>query len=400
MITKDHIATGKKYVMNTYNQYPVVIEKGDGCYVWDTNGKKYLDFVAGIAVNSLGYGDEEYIQNLTEQLCKINHCSNLYFNLPQIDLAEMLIKNSCFDKVFFCNSGAEAIEAALKLSRKYGKKTHDSNCHEIITMKHSFHGRTLGAVTATGQEKYQKDLAPLLPGIKYAEFNNIDSVKELISDKTCAVLVEPIQGEGGIYPATKEFLTELRKICTEKDILLMFDEVQCGVGRTGKLFAYEIYGITPDVIAIAKGLGGGFPIGAMMAVQKAADAFQPGDHASTFGGNPLACTAGKTVISKLLNKGFLKNAETQGYYLSEKLSNLKDKFEIVKDIRGVGLMQGIEVTIPASDIVSKCMEKGLLLIGAGANVVRFVPPLTVTQTEINSAIGILTDALQEINNEG
>ncbi|MDD3013313.1 MAG: aspartate aminotransferase family protein, partial [Candidatus Gastranaerophilales bacterium] len=394
-----YIEKGKQYVMNTYNYYPVVIDRGEGCYVWDTEGKKYLDFVAGIAVNSLGYGNKDYIDNMTAQLHKFNHCSNLYYNLPQIELAEILVNNSCFDSVFFCNSGAEAVEAALKLSRKYGKKTHDEECYEIISMKHSFHGRTFGAVTATGQEKYQKGLEPLLPGIKYAKFNSIDSVKELVTDKTCAILVEPIQGEGGIHPAKKEFLEDLRNLCNEKDIVLIFDEVQCGIGRTGKLFAYELYDVKPDIVSVAKGLGGGFPIGAMLAVKKVSEAFQPGDHASTFGGNPLACTAGKTVLNHLLNKKLLINIEINGIYLTSKLLELKQNFEIIKDLRGVGLMQGIELSVTASPIVSKCMEKGLLLIGAGANIIRFVPPLIVTQDEIDKAIEILTVALQEIKNE-
>jgi len=399
METKGYIEKGKKYVMNTYNYYPVVIDRGEGCYVWDTDGKKYLDFVAGIAVNSLGYGNKDYISNLTEQLHKFNHCSNLYYNMPQIELAEMLVNKSCFDNVFFCNSGAEAVEAALKLSRKYGKKAHDENCYEIITMKHSFHGRTFGAVTATGQEKYQKGLEPLLPGIKYAEFNNLDSIKELVSNKTCAILVEPVQGEGGIRPAKKEFLEGLRKLCNEKDIVLIFDEVQCGIGRIGKLFAYEIYDVKPDIVSVAKGLGAGFPIGAMLAVKKVSEAFQPGDHASTFGGNPLACTAGKTVLNHLLNKNLLVNVEINGHYLTSKLIELKQKFDIIKDVRGIGLMQGIELSVPTAQIVSKCMEKGLLLVGAGANIIRFVPPLIVTQDEIDKAIEILTSALREIKNE-
>jgi acetylornithine/N-succinyldiaminopimelate aminotransferase len=395
MLTESLVDTGSKYLMNTYKYYPIVIDKGEGCYLWDTDGKKYLDFVAGIAVNSLGYANQDYIAHLTEQLKKFCHCSNLYYNAPQIELAKTLVTHSCFDKVFFCNSGAEAVESSLKLARKYGKKAHNDECFEIISMKNSFHGRTMGAISATGQRKYQKGLEPLLQGIKFAEFNNIDSVKELISNKTCAIIVEPIQGEGGILPADNDFLQELRKICTQNDIVLIYDEVQCGIGRTGYLFAYEIFGIQPDVIALAKGLGGGFPIGAMMAVSKIAEAFEPGDHASTFGGNPMACTAGLCVLDNLINKNLLQNVKIQGEYLRKKLEEMKSHFDIIKDIRGIGLMQGIELDFPVSDIIKKCMNKGLLLIGAGANVIRFVPSLIVGKKEIDEAFKILYEVMRE-----
>lgn len=399
-INEELINKGKKYVMNTYNYFPLIVEKGEGCYVWDVEGNKYLDFVSGIAVNALGYKNQEYIDNLTNQLNQISHCSNLYWNKPQIELAETLVENSCFDRVFFCNSGAEAIEASLKLARKYGKTQKGENCFEIITMKQSFHGRTLGAITATGQEKYQKDFTPLLPGIVYAEYNNFESVKEKVSENTCAILVEPIQGEGGIKPANPEFLKDLRSLCTEKNILLIFDEVQCGIGRTGKLFAYEHYGVEPDIIALAKGLGNGQPIGAMMAKENAAQAFQPGDHASTFGGNPVSCTAGLTVIKQLLNNGILQNAQSQGEYLKNKLIQLKKDLNIVSDVRGMGLMQGIELSVTVSEIIKKCMDKGLLLVGAGANVIRFVPPLIIKKKEIDQAMQILSSVLQETINEG
>jgi len=395
MKTQDLIDNGQKYIMNTYKYNPIVMDRGDGCYLYDTNNKEYLDFVSGIAVNSLGYGNLEFIKNLSHQILKLNHCSNLYWNQPQIELAELLIENSDFDKVFFCNSGAESVEAALKLCRKYGKQTKGNDCYEIITMKNSFHGRTLGAITSTGQEKYQKNFTPLLPGIKYAEFNNFNSILENISEKTCAVLIEPIQGEGGIKPASQDFLSNLRNICTEKDILLVFDEVQCGIGRTGKLFAYQNYDIVPDIICLAKGLGNGFPIGAMMAVQKAAESFSPGDHASTFGGNPLAATAGKTVISEILKDGFLQNVEIHGKFLREKLENLKSKFPQITDIRGIGLMQGIELNDDISKIVESCTQKGLLLVGAGTNVIRFVPPLIVQKHHIDKAISILEEVLEE-----
>ena len=390
------IQLGKQNIMNTYSYFPLVIEKGEGCYLWDTEGNKYLDFVAGIAVNCLGYKNEEFISGMTEQLQKLNHCSNLYYNQPQIELADMLVKNSHFDKVFFCNSGAEAIEAALKLARKYGKKAHGESCYEIITMNQSFHGRTFGAITATGQEKYQKGLNPLLPGILHAPYNDFDALKQKVTEKTCAILVEPIQGEGGIRPADKEFLQKVRELCTKKDIVLIYDEVQCGVGRTGKLFGYENYEIPPDVIALAKGLGGGFPIGAMMAVDKVADSFKPGDHASTFGGNPLACTAGKTVLNQLLCKGVLNNAQIQGNYLREKLECLKQQHNLIVDVRGLGLMQGIELNIPVKPIIERCINNGLLLIGAGEKVIRFVPPLIITNGKIDEAMNILSNVLNEV----
>ena len=392
----DLIQIGKQNIMNTYSYFPVVIEKGEGCYLWDVAGKKYLDFVAGIAVNCLGYKQKEFIDSLYGQLQKLNHCSNLYYNQPQIELADILTKNSHFNKVFFCNSGAEAIEASLKLARKYGKKSHGENCYEIITMNQSFHGRTFGAITATGQEKYQKDLNPLLPGIIHSPYNDFEALKQKVTDKTCAILIEPIQGEGGIRPAEREFLHNVRDLCTENDIVLIYDEVQCGIGRTGKLFGYEAYDIPPDVIALAKGLGGGFPIGAMMAVDKVADSFKPGDHASTFGGNPLACTAGKVVLGQLLNNGILKNAEIQGKYLRDQLIDLKQKHNLIVDIRGIGLMQGIELTIPVKSIVEKCMDKGLLLVGAGEKVLRFVPPLIVNKSEIDEAMSILSNVLNEV----
>ncbi|OLS02516.1 aspartate aminotransferase family protein [Tissierella creatinophila] len=384
---------GSKYIMNTYNSFPIVLKKGKGVYVWDEDGKKYMDFVAGIAVNVLGYGDEKYIEAIKDQLEKIHHCSNLYITEPVVSLAETLVENSSFDKVFFCNSGTEAMEAAIKLSRKYAYKNKGEGASEIISMKNSFHGRTLGALTTTGQEKYQKGFGPLIPGIKYAIYNDFASIEELVNENTCGIILEVVQGEGGVNPAKKEYLEKVRKLCTEKDIVLIFDEVQTGVGRTGKLFAHEIYGISPDVMALAKGLGGGVPIGAMMAKEKFALAFSPGDHASTFGGNPMATTAAGHIVDRLLNDGVLKNAEESGKYLRKKLEELKDKYGFIKDVRGLGLMQGIEVDINTGDIIKNAMANGLLLVGAGASVIRFVPPLIVTKEEIDEMIEILEKAL-------
>lgn len=382
---------GKEVVMNTYNRFPIVLEKGDGMYVYDENGKKYLDFVAGIAVNSLGHNHKKLVETISRQAETLIHCSNLYWTKPQISLAQKLVDNSDFDKIFFCNSGAESIEAALKIARKYGNKTER---YEIITMKHSFHGRTFGAITATGQPHYQEGLGALLPGIKYAEYNNFDSILKVLTDKTCAILIEPVQGEGGIHPADIEYLKKIRKLCDEKDLILLFDEVQCGVGRLGTLFAYQTFGVVPDAVCTAKGIAGGVPMGLMAAKQKLADSFKPGDHASTFGGNPLATAAANVVINELLN-GILNNVKENGIYLTEKLNELKKKYPIITDVRGLGYMQGIELSIPVSDIINQTIENGLLLVNAGKNVIRFVPSLIAEKSHIDEMIKILDSVLSK-----
>jgi acetylornithine/N-succinyldiaminopimelate aminotransferase len=380
-----------KYIMNTYKRLPIVIEKGEGVYLFDEEGKKYLDFVAGIAVNCLGYKNKKFINALTSQAELFNHCSNLYYIRQQAELAQILVENTCFDKVFFCNSGAESVESALKLCRKFGNNKKEG-CNQIISMKNSFHGRTLGAVTATGQDKYHKGFQPLLSNILYAEYNNIDSVKELITENTCAILVEPIQGEGGVIPAKPEFLKELREICTQKNILLVFDEVQTGIGRSSKLFAYQYYGVEPDIICMAKGLANGIPIGAMMAKDFAASNFVPGDHASTFGGNPIATACAKVVLDEIIENNLLENVQKVGDYLKEQLIKLKEQNPLIKDVRGIGLMLGVEFSIPVADIISKCQQNGLLLIGAGPNVIRFVPPLIVSKENIDEAIEKMQNA--------
>ncbi len=379
---------GENVIMNTYGRFPMMLEKGEGMFVYDTEGNKYLDFVAGIAVNCLGHGNKKLAKAIGAQAEKMIHCSNLYWNKPQVEAAEMLVNNSAFDKVFFCNSGAEAIEGSLKLSRKFAKKN-GTEKFEIITMLHSFHGRTYGAVSATGQEKYQKDFAPLLPGIKHVPFNDFEALKNTVTDLTCAILIEPIQGEGGIKPAEKEYLKKVRQLCDEKGILLVFDEIQCGVGRMGYLFAHEYYGVTPDIIALAKGLAGGVPIGAILAKNNVAEAFAPGDHASTFGGNALATSAAKVVLDELINNHLIENAKIQGEYLTQKLNELKEKYDCIKEVRGFGLLQGIELSIPVADMINKCMKDGLLLVNAGTHVIRFVPPLIVTKENIMEALNIL-----------
>ncbi len=386
---------GEKVVMKTYSRYPIAFDHGEGVYLWDTNGKKYLDFVAGIAVNSLGSNNERLVKAISEQAAKLIHVSNLYYTKPQIELAEKLVKYSDFDKVFFCNSGAEANEAALKLCRKYAVMKNKPG-REIITMEHSFHGRTYGAVTATGQDKYHKGLDPLLPDIKYAIYNDFESVKAAVNENTCAIMMEPIQGEGGVRPADKNFLEQVRALCDEKDILLVFDEVQTGVGRSGCLFCYQKYGVTPDIATLAKGLAGGVPIGAMLTRDDVAAAFAPGDHASTFGGNPLATAAGNAVIDEIMEKGILENVNQCGEHLTDKLNELKAKYPHIKEVRGMGLMQGIELDIPAAEVVKTAIDNGLLLVGAGPDVVRFVPGLIISVEEIDEAMEILDRSLAEV----
>lgn len=385
------IETGEKYIMHTYGRFPVVLDHGEGVYLYDENGKKYLDMYAGIAVNALGYNHPKLTETLQEQVKKMLHVSNYYYTKELVGAAKLIVENSIFDKVFFCNSGAEANEAALKLAKKYGKLKNE-NKNQIIAMKKSFHGRTHGALALTIQEKYQKSFMPLVPNIQAAEYNNIESVKALMSENTCAVILEVIQGEGGIIPAEKAFLQEVEALCKANDALLIVDEVQTGIGRTGTLFAFEQYGIKPDVVSMAKGLGGGVPIGAMACTAKA-DVLVPGDHASTFGGNPLVTAATQVVLTELTQNGLLDHVKEVGAYLKEQLLALKDEFDCVKDVRGIGLMQGIELTIPALDVEKKCIENGMLIVGAGVNVIRFVPPLIVEKAHIDEAISILRKAL-------
>ena len=388
------IELGQKYIMNSYNRFPITISHGEGVYIYDDTGKKYLDMCAGIAVNALGYSHKGLSDALKDQIDKLLHISNLYYVPQQIETAKRLIENSIFDKVFFCNSGAEANEAALKLARKYGKSKSE-NKTKVITMHHSFHGRTYGALSATGQAKYQKSFMPIMEGFSYADYNNIDSLKALIDENTCAVLLEVIQGEGGIIPGNKAYLKEVQELCHKYDALLIVDEVQTGIGRTGTLFAFENFDIQPDVITLAKALGGGVPIGAMLCNAKA-DVFVPADHASTFGGNPLAATAAQVVLDELLTNNLLAHVKEMGTYLESELHKLKEAFSVITDVRGMGLMQGIALNIAPKDVVNKCIEKGMLVVGAGENVVRFVPPLVISKEQIDECISILKEALKEL----
>jgi len=391
--SQDIMDKGQEYVMNTYGRFPIAPVKGKGCYLWDANGKQYLDFVGGIAVCLLGHCPDILNQTLREQSEQLWHVSNLYWIKPQVELAEKLVQASGMGKAFFCNSGAEANEAAIKLARKYFYRQKEGKRNTIIVFKNSFHGRTLATLTATGQPKYQEGFAPLPPGFVYAEFNQLDTVEALLDDSICAIMLEPIQGEGGIQPADLSFLRGLREICDQEGILLIFDEVQCGMGRSGKLLAYQAYGVQPDIVTLAKGLGGGFPIGAMLASEKAANGFAPGDHASTFGGNPLATALACKVVDTVASQEFLAQVEKIAEYFYQALLSISDPR--ITAVRGRGLMLGIEFNTEVRELVEICMEKGLLLLGAGPKVLRFVPPLVVSEMEINQAIGILKGALME-----
>ncbi|MHC1692769.1 MAG: aspartate aminotransferase family protein [Sphaerochaetaceae bacterium] len=388
------IALGKQVFMETYAQYPVVLSSGKGCRLYDNTGKSYLDMVAGIAVNALGYGDQQLNEAIGQVLQHgLLHCSNLYWNEPAVNAAARLVQLSGMDRVFFCNSGTEANEAALKLARKYGA-SQDPHRTDIITMAHSFHGRTYGSMTATGQTKYQASFTPLVPGFSYAPYNDLDGVKATVTDRTCAILVEPIQGEGGVIAATGEFLKGLRKLCDEKDILLMFDEVQCGMGRTGTSFAWQAYGVVPDVMTLAKALGAGFPIGAMVAKGKAATVLAPGDHAATFGGNLVATTAANVILERLAQGSLLAHVQTMSTYLTKALLALQKRFPAIVEVRGKGLMLGMEMRVPVRPLIAACMENGLLIANAGPNVLRFVPPLVISLQEIDEALAILTKVLE------
>ncbi|WP_138268305.1 aspartate aminotransferase family protein [Anaerofustis stercorihominis] len=392
---EDIVKTGEKVLMHTYSRFPLVFEKGEGVYLYDENGKKYLDFVAGIAVNDLGYNDEGLNKALEEQMHKLYHVSNLYYTKANVEAAKTLVDNSALDRVFFCNSGAEATEAALKLSRLYAYKFRNKET-KIIAMNNSFHGRTFGSITATGQLKYQKGLGPILPDVVHVPFMDFEAIEKEARCGACGIIIEPVQGEGGIRPASKEFLKKVRALCDELDILLIFDEVQCGIGRSGYLFAYEYFDVVPDVVCMAKGLGGGFPIGAILVKEEKAKGFEPGNHASTFGGNALASTASKYVLNKIINENILDNVKEQGIYLKSKLEQLKEKYDFINDVRGIGLMLGMEFEFPVSDIINKAIDKGLLLLNSGQNIIRFVPPLIISKDEIDEGITILDSILQEI----
>jgi acetylornithine/N-succinyldiaminopimelate aminotransferase len=394
MTTQELLAHSGRYIMNTYRRFPIVLVRGEGPRVWDSEGNEYLDFVAGIAVCSLGHSHPVVTAAIRKQAETLTHVSNLYHIEPQIRVAECLVKHSFADKAFFCNSGAEANEAAIKLARKYGNEMMDGNRYEIITMENSFHGRTLTTVTATGQKKFQLGFEPLPEGFRYVPFNDIAAVEKAITEKTCAVMVEPIQAEGGILVPDDDYLRRLRNLCDDRGILLIFDEVQVGMGRTGTLFAYEQSGIQPDIMTLAKALGNGFPVGAMLATDSAAAAFVPGNHASTFGGNPLGMAAAMATLDTILTSGVLDNCKAVGAYFFDRLRELKGAHDIITDVRGRGLIVGVELSIPGDAIVSMAMENGVLINCTNGNILRFVPPLIITREHVDRVIEVLDEVMR------
>jgi len=391
---QEYIDQAEKDLLHTYNRFRVVLDKGEGVHLYDINGKEYLDFVAGIAVFALGYGNKEYNDTLKGQIDKLTHTSNYYYNVPAIKAARAFKKFSGMDRVFFTNSGAEAIEGAIKTARKYAFLKDGKTDHEIIAMNHSFHGRTMGALSVTGNPHYREAFEPGIGNIKFADYNDLESVKALVNDKTCAILLETVQGEGGLTPATEEFLKGIRKICDEKDILMILDEIQCGMGRCGYPFAFMKYGIKPDVLTSAKALGCGVPIGAFSMTEKVgSSSLVAGDHGTTYGGNPLVCAAAAKVIEIMERDDICKKAAKAGEYLTKKLDEFVAEFSCIKERRGMGLMQGLVFDKPVKDIINTALDNGLILINAGAEIVRFVPPLIITETDIDKMTDILRKAI-------
>ena len=392
-----YIEEAEKALLHTYNRYQIVLDKGDGVYLYDIDGKKYLDFVSGIAVFALGYNNKEYNDALKNQIDKLLHTSNYYYNVPAIEAAKKIKEVSGMDRVFFTNSGAEAVEGALKAARKYAFLKDGKNDHEIIAMNHSFHGRTFGALSVTGNPHYREAFEPMIGNIKFADLNDYDSVLKCVNDKTCAIILETVQGEGGIYPATEEFLTKVRALCDEKDILLILDEIQCGMGRTGYMFAWQKYGIKPDIMTTAKALGCGVPVGAFLMTEKVGqNSLVAGDHGTTYGGNPFACAAINKVLDLFKQDNIIENVNEVAPYLEKRLDELKDKYDFITDRRGAGLMQGLVFNRPVGEVINKALEKGLILINAGAEIIRFVPPLVITKENVDDMIEILDSCLESL----
>ena len=394
MNKQEYIDTAEQELLHTYNRFSLVLDHGEGVYLYDTDGKQYLDFAAGIAVCALGYGNKDYNDALKAQVDKLLHTSNLYYNVPTIEAAKKALKVSGMDRIFFTNSGTEAIEGAIKAAKKYAFTRDGHAGHEIIAMNHSFHGRSIGALSVTGNAHYQEPFEPLMPGVKFADFNNLESVKAQITDKTCAIIMETVQGEGGIYPAEKEFIEGVRALCDEKDILLILDEIQCGMGRTGEMFAWQNYGVKPDIMTCAKALGCGVPVGAFFMTQKVADkSLAPGDHGTTYGGNPFVGTAVSTVFDLFEKHKILDNVHEVAPYLEQKLNELVAKYDFLTTRRGMGLMQGLVCTLPVGQVSAKALEQGLIIITAGADVIRMVPPLVIEKKHVDEMIEKLEKAL-------
>lgn len=393
---KEIITEAESALLHTYNRYQVVLDKGEGVYLYDIEGKKYLDFVSGIAVFALGYHYKDYDEALKAQIDKLLHTSNYYYNVPAVEAAKKIKKISGMDRVFFTNSGAEAVEGAIKAARKYAYLKDGTTDHEIIAMNHSFHGRTMGALSVTGNPKYREAFEPMIGNIRFADINDIDSVKAQLSDKTCAILLETVQGEGGIYPAQEAFLKELRALCDERDILLILDEIQCGMGRTGYYFAWQKYGVKPDIMTAAKALGGGVPVGAFMMTEKvAAHSLAAGDHGTTYGGNPFAAAAICKMIDLFEDDQILEHVREITPYLEQRLDELMAKYDFIETRRGSGLLQGLVCKDAVGTVINKAMEKGLILINAGASIIRLVPPLIITRENVDEMIGLLDAALAE-----
>ena len=396
MIDKqEYIGRAEQALYKTYNRFPVIFDHGDGVKLYDTDGQEYLDFGAGIAVMGLGYNDPDFNGAVKEQVDKLLHTSNLFYNQPAIEAGEKLLKASQMEKVFFTNSGTEAIEGALKIAKRYAYNKGMAPDYEIIAMKHSFHGRSLGALSVTGNDHYQEPFAPLIPNIRFAEYNNLDSVKALFSEKTCAVLMETVQGEGGIYPAEAAFLAGVRQLCDEHDALLMLDEIQCGMGRTGEMFAWQGYGVKPDVMTVAKALGNGVPVGAFLASGKAATAMVPGDHGTTYGGNPFVCAAASKVLDLFEERRLTEHVREIGAYLWEKLDEIMNQYDCVIAHRGKGLMQGLEFSVPVAAVVKEALlAQKLVLISAGTHIIRFVPPLVIEKADVDEMVSRLEAAIK------
>lgn len=397
MNKQEYIDTAEQELLHTYNRFSLVLDHGEGVYLYDTDKKAYLDFAAGIAVCALGYSNEAYKNALKDQVDKLLHTSNLYYNVPTIEAAKKALKASGMDRIFFTNSGTEAIEGAIKAAKKYAYTRDGHAGHEIIAMKHSFHGRSIGALSVTGNAHYQEPFAPLMPGVKFAEYNNLESVKELVTDKTCAVIMETVQGEGGIYPADPAFIEGVRRLCDEKDILLILDEIQCGMGRTGEMFAWQNYGVKPDIMTCAKALGCGVPVGAFFLTQRVADkSLAPGDHGTTYGGNPFVGAAVSAVFDQFKACDLLGHVKEVAPYLEQKLDELVEKYDFLVTRRGKGLMQGVVCKLPVGKVAAAALEQGLIVITAGVDVLRFVPPLVIEKQHVDEMIEKLEKALLSV----
>ena len=394
---KEYIDEAERALLHTYNRFQIVLDHGDGVHLYDMDGKEYLDFCAGIAVFALGYNNQRYNDALKAQIDKLIHTSNYYYNVPAIEAAKKLKEVSGMDRVFFTNSGAESIEGAIKAARKYAYLKDGTTDHEIIAMEHSFHGRTMGALSVTGNPKYREAFEPMIGNIRFAKMNDFESVLSQVTDKTCAILFETVQGEGGIYPAKEEFMKKIKALCEEKDILLILDEIQCGMGRCGSMYAWQKYGVKPDIMTTAKALGCGVPVGAFLMTEKVAQhSLTSGDHGTTYGGNPLAAAAINVVLDLFSENHIIDNVQKTGAYLEEKLNELADKYDVIETRRGIGMMQGLVFKVPVGPVINKALEKGLILINAGTDIIRFVPPLVITKEDVDQMIAILTQSIDEV----